>query len=106
MRVLYFLSALGFGLFAFGHYSARSMRPQPRRRQRTARTASALYIGEVIDLNKASKDDINALGLAEFYDRIIDERPFHSKFDLLERMIVPDALYREIKDRITVRHAA
>ncbi len=31
---------------------------------------------------------------------------FRTKIDLLERMIVPDAIYNEIKDRITVRHAA
>lgn len=105
MRFLYVLSALGFGLFALGHYSARSMRPQPQRR-RSRQTQPAMYTGPMVDLNEASKDDLNALGLAEFYDRILDERPFHSKFDLLERMIVPDALYRDIKDRITVRHAA
>jgi DNA uptake protein ComE-like DNA-binding protein len=60
-----------------------------------------------LDLNEASVDDLRAVeGLGDYADRILDERPFRTKIDLLERMIVPDEVYNEIKDRIVVRHAA
>jgi DNA uptake protein ComE-like DNA-binding protein len=113
-RLLYLLSFMGIALFARGHYLARTSRPHrqpkgaepeheapaaPVRRARRERR-------HAIDLNRASDADLQKLGLADFRDRIIDERPFHNKIDLLERMIVPNELYREIKDRITVRHAA
>ena len=109
MRIVYFLGALGFGLFAAGHYAARNVRPQPQERRksrRQPRQRARRAIGPTLDLNQASREELQGLGLADYYDRIIDERPFHNKIDLLERMIVPDDLYREIKDRITVRHAA
>jgi DNA uptake protein ComE-like DNA-binding protein len=60
-----------------------------------------------LDLNEASAEDLRAVdGLRDYADRIVDERPFRTKIDLLERMIVPDQIYNEIKDRIVVRQAA
>jgi len=103
MRLLYVLSAAGFALFLFGLYSARNAQPQKRAERRPRRS----YSGPMIDLNEASVDELRAIdGLGEFADRILDERPFRTKFDLLERMIVPSETYDEIKDRIIVRHAA
>jgi DNA uptake protein ComE-like DNA-binding protein len=103
MRLLYVLSAAGFALFLSGVYSARTTQPQKRTERRSLRS----YSGALLDLNAASVDELRAVdGLADFAERILDERPFRTKIDLLERMIVPDAVYNEIKDRITVRHAA
>ena len=103
MRLLYVLSAAGFALFLSGLYSARTTQPQKRTERRSRRSSS----GALLDLNAASVDELRAVdGLADFADRILEERPFRTKIDLLERMIVPDAVYNDIKDRITVRHAA
>ena len=99
MRILYALSAVGFGLFFMGHYAVRSQQPRKERRGRG-------FAGPVIDINQASADDLRALGMGDFVDKIMDERPFNSKIDLLERMVVPDDIYKRIKNRITVRHAA
>lgn len=97
-RLLSFLSAAGFALFFYGLYTTRQMKPQPRQK---------FYSGPTIDLNQASEDELRGIeGLGDYVEKILDERPFRSKIDLLERMVVPDAIYREIKDRITVRHAA
>jgi hypothetical protein len=100
MRLLYLLSALGFGLFAVGHYSAQNAQP------RAARRTTARYSGPILDLNHASADDLRSAGMGDYADKILDERPFNSKIDLLERMVVPTEIYNDIKDRITVRHAA
>ena len=102
MRLLYVLSAAGYALFLSGLYSARHTQPQKRTRPRRQRHREPL-----LDLNEASVDDLRAVdGLGDYADRILDERPFRTKIDLLERMIVPDKIYNEIKDRIVVRHAA
>jgi DNA uptake protein ComE-like DNA-binding protein len=102
MRLLYVLSAAGFALFLSGHYLARQTQPQKRARPRRQRSS-----GPMLDLNEASVDELRSFdGLGDFADRILDERPFRTKIDLLERMIVPDEVYNEIKDRIVVRHAA
>jgi DNA uptake protein ComE-like DNA-binding protein len=99
MRILYALSALGLSLFLWGHYAVRSQQPRRQRRERG-------FAGPIIDINHASADDLRALGMGDFVDRIIDERPFNSKIDLLERMVVPNDIYNQVKNRITVRHAA
>jgi hypothetical protein len=98
-RFLYLLSAAGFALFLSGLYSSR--RTEPRRRARP------VYSGQIFDINHATPDELRSIdGLADYVDRILDERPFTSKIDLLERMVIPELVYNEIKHRITVRHAA
>src|SRR5512132_4348179 len=103
MRLFYVLSAAGFALFLSGLYSARNIQPQKRTERRSRRS----YSGPMLDLNQASIEELRAVdGLSDFADRILDERPFRTKIDLLERMIVPSETYNDIKDRIIVRHAA
>jgi hypothetical protein len=99
MRLLYVLSAIGYALFCSGLYASRQAQPQRRMRR--------VYSGQVFDINHASPEELRTIdGLADYVDRILDERPFNSKIDLLERMVVPDLIYNQIKHRITVRHAA
>jgi hypothetical protein len=99
MRILYALSAVGFALFLLGHYAVRSQQPRRERRDRG-------FAGPVVDINHANADELRALGMGDFVDRIMEERPFNTKIDLLERMVVPDDIYKQVKNRITVRHAA
>lgn len=98
-RLLYLLSAAGFALFFAGLYASRRSEPQSGGRP--------VYSGQIFDINHATADELRSIdGLAEYVDRILDERPFNSKIDLLERMVIPDLVYNDIKHRITVRHAA
>ncbi len=65
--------------------------------QRAARLLST------IDLNKASAEDFVALGLSqEMADRIIDNRPYRSRIELLERFVIGNADYESIKRRIGI----
>lgn len=59
----------------------------------------------VIDINSASKDELKSLpGVGEAYaQRIIDNRPYHGKNDLLRRGVVPKSTYAQIKDRVVAR---
>jgi DNA uptake protein ComE-like DNA-binding protein len=58
-----------------------------------------------IDLNSASRDTLMTLeGIGEVRaDAIIRARPFKAKTELVERRIVPEALYDKIADKVFAR---
>jgi hypothetical protein len=54
-----------------------------------------------LDLNRASAESLINLGLdSDSADRIIENRPYRNKLELLERFVVPQADYDLIKQRI------
>jgi competence protein ComEA len=55
-----------------------------------------------LDINSASVDDLKALpGVDEAYaQRIVGNRPYEKKDQLILRKIIPPATYKMIKDRI------
>ncbi|HEY4170996.1 MAG TPA: helix-hairpin-helix domain-containing protein [Reyranella sp.] len=61
-----------------------------------------------IDLNSASRDALMTLeGIGEVKaDAIIRARPFRAKTELVERRIVPEALYEKISDKVFARPPA
>jgi hypothetical protein len=55
-----------------------------------------------LDLNTASMDSLSALGLnSEAADRIVENRPYRRKLELLERFVLDKADYDLIKQRIS-----
>ena len=58
-----------------------------------------------IDLNSASRDELMTLdGIGEVKaDAIIRSRPFKVKTELVERRLIPEALYDKINARVMVR---
>jgi DNA uptake protein ComE-like DNA-binding protein len=59
----------------------------------------------LIDLNSASRDDLMSLdGIGEVRaDAIIRARPFKAKTELVERRLIPEALYDKIADKVIAR---
>jgi DNA uptake protein ComE-like DNA-binding protein len=59
----------------------------------------------LIDLNSASRDDLMTLdGIGEVRaDAIIRARPFKAKTELVERRLIPEALYEKIGDKVMAR---
>ena len=56
----------------------------------------------LIDINSASRDDLMALeGIGEVRaEAIIRARPFKAKTELVERRLIPEALYDKIADKV------
>ena len=81
-----------------------------RERRRLRRRAASHVTAEgLLDLNSASQQELQGLqGIGpELAEKILENRPYLTKIDLVGRMVVPDLVYEEIKERITVRpHAA
>ena len=73
--------------------------------QQRAAPAPAPPAASLIDLNTASRDDLMGLeGIGEVRaDAIIRSRPFKAKTDLVERRIIPEALYDKIADKVMAR---
>jgi competence protein ComEA len=55
-----------------------------------------------LDINSASIADLKALpGIGDAYaQKIVDNRPYQKKDQLVSRKIIPEATYNKIKDRI------
>jgi hypothetical protein len=70
------------------------------------RSAEELVSQHLLDLNSASADQLTDLGLsAESRERLIDNRPYRSKLELLSRMILPQDEYAAIKNRVSIAEA-
>ncbi len=88
-RAIIFLSALGYGIVAASFLMKRG------------RGGNAIRL---LDLNSASEKELLQLkGIGEvFAARIVENRPYANKIDLIGRRVVPDAAYDMIKSVITV----
>ena len=72
---------------------------------RQAGKATAQKSSALIDLNSASKQELQTLtGIGDaLSQKIIDGRPYRAKNELVTKKIIPQATYDKIKDQIIAR---
>jgi competence protein ComEA len=73
-----------------------------------AETQTAPTKTKPLDINSASVDDLRALPEIDdaYAQKIVDNRPYQKKDQLVSRKIIPAATYNKIKDRIIAMQAS
>lgn len=92
------LGCLGAAAWAQGTQNPSQKQTVPSPKVTPAATA-------LLDINTATKEELMKLpGIGEVYsDKIIKNRPYRAKNDLVNKEIVPQATYDKIKDLIIAR---
>jgi DNA uptake protein ComE-like DNA-binding protein len=70
--------------------------------------AAAAKSGEKLDINTATKDQLQQLpGIGDaLSQKIIDNRPYRAKNELVSKKVIPEATYDKIKDQIIAHQVA
>jgi competence protein ComEA len=74
----------------------------------TAKAKTATQATDKLDINTATKDQLESLaGIGDAYSqKIIDNRPYKTKHDLVTKKVIPQATYDKIKDQIIAHQTA
>lgn len=71
------------------------------------RSTDELASEHLIDLNTAGANQLSELGIsAESLERLLENRPYRNKLELVSRMVLKEDEYGRIKDRVAVSAAS
>ena len=98
--IVLFTTIVAIIIAANTSFAAQSATSKPK-----TTAASTSPAAEKLDINSATKDQLQALtGIGEAYSqKIIDNRPYRTKRDLVTKKVIPQATYDKIKDQIIAK---
>ena len=89
-----------------GRYRIRNFHLTSEDLKYSDRSAAELASQHLIDLNEASVEQIGELGIsAESLERLMENRPYRNKLELLSRMVLSQDEYSTIKHEVSVAKA-
>ena len=57
----------------------------------------------LVDLNEATASELSGLGLdQDLVERLLENRPYRTKLELVSRMVIPEAIFATIRDKVAV----
>jgi|GEM_PF-2026166 hypothetical protein len=60
----------------------------------------------LLDLNEAAASELSGLGLGEeIVERLVENRPYRTKLELVSRMIMPQTVFLTIRNKVAVSEA-
>ena len=92
-------------ILAFTLTSAAQAQGTAKKGATAAQQAASQQKADLIDINTATADQLKAIpGIGDAYSaKIIKGRPYKAKNELVQKKILPQAVYNKVKDRIIAK---